>query len=142
MERKSLKKILSYPSEKKWHLQATKLCGSFYVSVKLPTYPSPKPTLILSFYLGQNVGYGEGYVGSFTKTQNDPTLLQGLFSLWALRSFGSASELDDTMMILDLEVGGSKLAFRLVSLDKGLYTTLSLFTHVYKWVPATPFFKC
>ena len=81
-------------------------------------------------------------MGSFTKTQNDPTLLQGLFSLWALRSFGSASELDDTMMILDLEVGGSKLAFRLVSLDKGLYTTLSLFTHVYKWVPATPFFKC
>jgi len=25
MERKNLKKILSYPSEKKWHLQATEL---------------------------------------------------------------------------------------------------------------------
>ena len=34
--------------------------GSFYVSVKLPTYPSPKPTLALSSYLGQDVGLGEG----------------------------------------------------------------------------------
>ena len=32
----------------------------FYVSGKLPTYPSPKPTLTLSSYLGQNVGLGEG----------------------------------------------------------------------------------
>ena len=32
-----------------------KKIGSFYVSVKLPTYPSPKPTLTLSSYLGQNV---------------------------------------------------------------------------------------
>ena len=36
------------------------LSGSFYVSVKLPTYPSPKPTLTLISYLGQNVGLGEG----------------------------------------------------------------------------------
>ena len=34
--------------------------GSFYVSVKLPTYPSAKPTLTLSSYLRQNVGLGEG----------------------------------------------------------------------------------
>ena len=34
--------------------------GSFYFSVKLPTYPSPKPALTLSSYLGQNVGLGEG----------------------------------------------------------------------------------
>ena len=34
--------------------------GSLYVSVKLPTYPSPKPTLTLSSYLGQNVGLGGG----------------------------------------------------------------------------------
>ena len=34
--------------------------GSFYVSGKLPTYPSPKPTLTLSSYLGKNVGLGEG----------------------------------------------------------------------------------
>ena len=33
---------------------------SFCISVKLPTYPSPKPTLTLSSYLGQNVGLGEG----------------------------------------------------------------------------------
>ena len=33
--------------------------GSFYVSEKLPTYPSPKPTLTSS-YLEQNVGLGKG----------------------------------------------------------------------------------
>ena len=37
-----------------------RMAGSFYVSMKLPTYPSPKPTLTLSSYLGQNVGLGEG----------------------------------------------------------------------------------
>ena len=31
MERKNLKKILSYPSEKKWHLQATELCFNDFV---------------------------------------------------------------------------------------------------------------
>ena len=36
-----------------------------------------------------------------------------------------------------LEVRGSSLACRVVSLDKELYSTLSLFTQVYKWVPAT-----
>ena len=34
--------------------------GSLYVSGKLPTYPSPKPTLTLSFHLEQNVDLGEG----------------------------------------------------------------------------------
>ena len=34
--------------------------NSSHVSGKPPTYPSPKPTLILSSYLGQNVGLGEG----------------------------------------------------------------------------------
>ena len=33
--------------------------GSLYVSGKLPTYPSPNPTLTLA-YLGQNVGLGKG----------------------------------------------------------------------------------
>ena len=42
--------------------------GSFYVSWKLPTYPSPKPTLTLSSYLEQNVGLGEGQVSGFTET--------------------------------------------------------------------------
>ena len=37
----------------------------------------------------------------------------------------------------DLEVQGSSLARRVVSLDKELYSTLSLFTQVYKWIPAT-----
>ena len=36
----------------------------------------------------------------------------------------------------DLEVRGSSLARRVVSLDKELYSTLSLFTQVYKWVPS------
>ena len=31
-----------------------------WVSGKLPTYPSPKPTLTLTSHLGQNVGFGEG----------------------------------------------------------------------------------
>ena len=42
-------------------------------------------------------------------------------------------------LIPDLEVWGSSLAQRVVpfSLDKELYSTLSLFTQVYKWVPVT-----
>ena len=32
----------------------------FYLSGKLPTYPSPKPTLTLTSHLGQNVGSGKG----------------------------------------------------------------------------------
>ena len=42
-----------------------------------------------------------------------------------------------TPRTLDLKVRGSSVARRVVSLDKELYSTLSLFTHVYKWVPAT-----
>ena len=34
-------------------------------------------------------------------------------------------------------VGGSSLASRVVSLDKEVYSTLSLFTQVYKWISAT-----
>ena len=33
---------------------------SWYISGKLATYPSPKPTLTLTSHLGQNVGVGEG----------------------------------------------------------------------------------
>ena len=36
------------------------LFGPLYVSGKLPTYPSPQPTLTLSSHLRQNVGLGEG----------------------------------------------------------------------------------
>ena len=32
---------------------------SLYVSGKLPTYPSPTPTLTLTSHLEQNVGLGE-----------------------------------------------------------------------------------
>ena len=41
---------------------------------KLPTYPSPKPTLLsLSSHSGQNVGLGEGWVGASQK----PKLIHG-----------------------------------------------------------------
>ena len=34
--------------------------GSLYVSGKLPTYPSPRPTLTLTSHLEKNVGLGKG----------------------------------------------------------------------------------
>ena len=34
----------------------------------MPTYPSPKLTLTLTFHLGQKDGLGERYVGSFPET--------------------------------------------------------------------------
>ena len=34
--------------------------GSIYVSRKLPTYPSPKPTLTLTLHSGQNADLGKG----------------------------------------------------------------------------------
>ena len=37
----------------------------------------------------------------------------------------------------DLDVQGSSLVLRVVFLDKELYSTLSLFTQVYKWIPVT-----
>ena len=42
-----------------------------------------------------------------------------------------------TPQTLDLEVRGSSLVCDIVSLDKELYSTLSLFTQVYKWVLVT-----
>ena len=49
-------------------LYSQEVLGSIQVSEKLPTYPSPKSTLTLTSHLGQNVGLGEGQVGSFPKT--------------------------------------------------------------------------
>ena len=34
--------------------------NSLFVSGKLPTYPSPNPTLTLTSHLRQNVGLGKG----------------------------------------------------------------------------------
>ena len=54
------------------------LCCLMYFVVNLgflktahstPPPPQPKPTLSLSSHLGQNVGLGEGWVGSFPETQ-------------------------------------------------------------------------
>ena len=42
-----------------------------------------------------------------------------------------------TPRTLDLEVRGSSLRRRVVFLDGELFSTLSLFTRVYKWVPGT-----
>ena len=41
----------------------------------VPTYPSPKPALTLTSHVGQNVGLGEGQVGSFPETYNDPYMI-------------------------------------------------------------------
>ena len=35
---------------------------------KLPTYPSPKPTICPKWEVSLNVSLGEGYVGSFLET--------------------------------------------------------------------------
>ena len=42
--------------------------GSLYVSWNLPIYSSPKSTFKLTSHLGQNIGLGEGRVGSFPET--------------------------------------------------------------------------
>ena len=42
------------------------------LSIKLATYPSPKPTLTLSSHLRKNIGLGEGKVDSFPETFNNP----------------------------------------------------------------------
>ena len=45
---------------------------SLHISGKLLSYPSPKLTLTLTSHLSQNVGLGEGYVGSLTEMYKDP----------------------------------------------------------------------
>ena len=50
----------------------TKEKGSIKVNWKLPTYPSPESTLTLTSHLRQNVGLGEGQVGSFPETLIEP----------------------------------------------------------------------
>ena len=51
--------LVPFP-ERNHHLFFPRKGGSLYLSRKLPTHPSPKPTLTLSFHLGQNLGLGEG----------------------------------------------------------------------------------
>ena len=58
-----------------YHEDIAVLRSLLHVSGKLPTYPSPKPTTALTSHLGQNVGLGEGEVGSFPETYNDPIIL-------------------------------------------------------------------
>ena len=53
------------------------MAASLYVFGKLPSYPSPKPTLTPTSHVGQNVGLGEGQVGSFPETHNDPNGVYG-----------------------------------------------------------------
>ena len=45
--------------------------GSLYVSGKLPTYPSSKPTFCLKWEVSVNAGLGEGWVDSFQETLNE-----------------------------------------------------------------------
>ena len=48
------------------------ILGSMYVSGKMPAYPSPNLTLTLTSCFGQNVRFGEEWVGSFPETDIDP----------------------------------------------------------------------
>ena len=59
-------------TSKQWQW-ASKM-GSLYVSGKLPTYPSLKPTFCpkLEVPVSVNVGLGDGYVGSFPEMYDDP----------------------------------------------------------------------
>ena len=50
------------------------ICGSVYVSGKLPTYPYPKPTFCSKWEGRINVILGEGQVDSFPETYIDPYL--------------------------------------------------------------------
>ena len=47
----------------------TKYVGSIKVSWKLPSYPSPNPTLTFASHLGQNVGLGWGRWAVFQKAK-------------------------------------------------------------------------
>ena len=48
--------------------------GSLYISRKLPTYPSPKPTFCPKWEVSVKVGLGEGKVSSFSGTYNDQSV--------------------------------------------------------------------
>ena len=60
-----------------WEELRARFCSNsfaMYVSGKLPTYPSPNLTLTLTSRFGQNVRFGEGWVGSFPETYIDPKI--------------------------------------------------------------------
>ena len=56
---KRLLRRLAIPERSK-PLAPVKKADQFRFLSKLPTYPSPKPTLSLTSHLGHNVGLGEG----------------------------------------------------------------------------------
>ena len=60
----------------------TYIIGSVKVSGKMATYPSPNPTLILTSHFEQNVGLGEGSMGSFPETLNDPLYPSRSLLMW------------------------------------------------------------
>ena len=63
--------------------------GSLYVSRKLATYPSPKPTFCPIWEVSVDIGLGEGCVGSFPETYNDPNKRR-LYSTKASKTFRSS----------------------------------------------------
>ena len=48
-------------------------------SEKLPTYPSPKPTICPKWEASLNVSLVEGYEGSFPETWIDPFVLRPVY---------------------------------------------------------------
>ena len=88
--------------------------GSIYVFGKLPTYPSPKPTLSFTSHLRQNVGLGEGWVGSFQETSifQLPRTLSN-YMMWTLvRYFVPYLSRDyrEALLEYDKEIQGTKTA--------------------------------
>ena len=52
-----------------YHFRVSTKNGALYISGKLPTYSSPKPTSTLISRLGQNVGYRGGVGGQFPRNK-------------------------------------------------------------------------
>ena len=71
-----LRRVFFIPSLQRLYTVKFWLCsyvtGDHHTFWETTHLPLPKPTLTLTSHLGQNVGLGEGQVGSFPATCNDP----------------------------------------------------------------------
>ena len=91
--------------------------GSLYVSGKLPTYSSLKPTFCPKWEVSVNVGLGEGYVGSFPETYNDPQNVRAACPLDKL-DFFVFSQSQVHSMIFKLELESCNLLLRKKNLEE------------------------
>ena len=91
--------------------------GSLYVSGKLPTYSSLKPTFCPKWEVSVNVGLGEGYVGSFPETYNDPQNVRAACPLDKL-DFFVFFQSQVHSMIFKLELESCNLLLRKKNLEE------------------------